>query len=178
MKNFIKGVLAFGMIAMFACEGPMGPPGSPGLPGADGVTIVGQVFETDFINFNSNNNFSTGFRDFPYTIEETDKVLVYALWRIEDNVDVWRLLPQMNIEFSELGIFFYNYEFTMFDYNIFMEGNFNLSQLPSEYRDNQIFRVVILPVDPMGANARIDYSDFDGVMKLLDKTEEDIIKLN
>ncbi|MCH7411725.1 hypothetical protein MM239_20225 [Belliella sp. DSM 111904] len=172
MKNFIKGVLALGLVAMFACEGPMGP------PGPEGTYIVGQVFQTGLVDFNSGNNFSTGFVDFPYTIEGTDKVLIYSQWRIEDGVNVWRLMPQVNFEFPQFGIFSYNYEFTMFDYNIFMDGNFNLSQLPADYRNGQVFRIVILPVDPMAENARIDYSDFDGVMQLLDKTEDDIIKLN
>ena len=171
-----------------SCEGPAGPPGPPGfdgrdgLDGLDGVNILGTVI--DYQDTFSVNNDYTLFFEFPNTVEvfETDVVLVYLLWdQTEDNtgqpVDIWRLLPQ-TIILNE-GLLQYNYDHTFFDVSVFLDADFNLALLDPVYTDNQVFRVAILPADLL-SGSRIDRSNIDQIMNLINVEEKDIqrYKLN
>lgn len=176
MKNLLKVIMVLGLSAFFACEGPPGPPGFDGRDGLDGITILGEVFEVENVNFNSANGFKSDVFKFNPPLEPSDKLLVFILWDVVNNTDVWRALPQVNFEFSN-GVFSYNYDFTRFDFSFFMEGNFNLSTLPSEFTTNQVFRVVVIPADFASANARVNLEDYDAVMEMLGKNDTDIIKL-
>lgn len=172
MKKIITLLLVVGTITFQACEGPMGPPGLDGQDGEDGVNIVGEVFEVE-ADFTPEGNF--GFVDpYGFDILESDKVLVYILFDVEEDRDVWRLLPQ-TIYLSQ-GIFSYNYDFTTVDYSVFLEGNFDLNTLGSEWTDNQVFRVLIVPADRI--DTRVDYSDHEAMLKMLEIDEESIQRKN
>ncbi|WP_041633283.1 hypothetical protein [Maribacter sp. HTCC2170] len=172
---------------IMACEGPAGfdgldgLDGRDGLDGQDGVNILGNVIdiEGDFVA----DDYSI-FYEFPQTVEvfESDVVLVYILWdQTEDAngeaVDIWRLLPQTRL--LDQGILQYNYDFTFFDVNIFMEANFDLATLPSGDTDGQIFRIAILPAE-LAAGSRLDRSNVKAVMNTLGVQETDVqkVKLN
>ena len=161
-------MLVIGAITFQACEGPMGP---PGLDGQDAVNIVGEVFEVE-ADFNSQGNF--GFVDpYGFDILESDKVLIYMLSGTDDESrDIWRLLPQNY--YVQQGIFTYNYDFTLTNYSVFLESNFDLNTLTPEYTDNQVFRVLIIPADRIDVEARIDYSDHDAVLGMLNVNENTI----
>ncbi len=156
-----------------SCEGPQGP---PGLNGLDGVNILGSVFEVQG-TFTQANEFSLLF-EFPNTLEvfETDVVLVYLLWDVTtdgngQNVDIWRLLPQTRI--VDQGLLQYNYDFTFFDVNIFLETDFDPALLLPGDTDNQVFRIAVLPAD-MVAGSRVDVNDYEQVMSLIGATESDV----
>lgn len=174
MKKIFLVLSVIGALILNGCEGPMGPMGPPGMDGEDGVYIVGEVFE-DEGNFSQAGNF--GFM-YPYGFEilESDKVLVYALFGEEEGRDVWRLLPQT--VYVPQGIFTYNYDFTTTNYSVFLEGNFDLNLLGPEWRENQVFRVLIVPADRIDLNTRMDYSDHDAMLKLLDIDPDDILRRN
>ncbi len=169
---------------IISCEGSDGPPGFDGLDGLDGqdgINILGTVIdiEGDFVA----EDYSI-FYEFPQTVEvfESDVILVYLLWeQIEDSngdpVDVWRLLPQTRL--LDQGILQYNYDFTFFDVNIFLEADFDLGTLPSGDTDAQIFRIAVLPAE-FAAGSRLDRSNVKAVMNTLGVTEQDIqkVKLN
>ncbi len=172
---------------IMSCEGPIGPPGFDGfdgldgLDGQDGVNILGTVIdiEGDFIA----DDYSI-FYEFPQTVEvfENDVVLIYLLWgQTEDSngeaVDIWRLLPQTRI--LDQGLLQYNYDFTFFDVNIFLEADFDLSTLQAGDTDNQVFRIAVLPAELL-AGSRLDRSNIEAVMNAMGATEKDVqrIKLN
>ncbi len=169
---------------IISCEGPVGPPGYDGVDGRDGqdgINILGTVIdiEGDFVA----DDYSI-FYEFPQTVEvfESDVVLVYILWeQTEDGngdpVDIWRLLPQTLL--LNQGILQYNYDFTFFDVNIFLEADFDLSTLPSGDTDAQIFRIAVLPAE-FAAGSRLDRSNVKAVMNTLGVTEQDVqkVKLN
>lgn len=174
------------LITLFfiSCEGPQGPPGLDGfdgldgIDGQDGINILGKVVDIEG-SFTLDNNYSI-FYEFPQSIEvfETDVVLVYLLWdQTEDvngdPVDIWRLMPQTRI--LDQGLLQYNYDYTFFDVNIFLESDFNLGTLPSGDTDNQIFRIAILPAE--SATGKLDTSDINSVMSRFGITEEDIQKI-
>jgi hypothetical protein len=169
MKKIIILLSVIGIITLQACEGPMGP---PGLDGEDGVNIVAEVFEVE-ASFSSDGNF--GFLDpYGFDILESDKVLVYKLSGVEEERDVWRLLPQTI--YLPQGIFSYNYDFTTTNYSVFLEGNFDLNDLASEWTDNQIFRVLIVPADFV--ESRVNFTDHEAMLKLLGIDEESIQRKN
>ncbi|WP_047247708.1 hypothetical protein [Maribacter thermophilus] len=162
----------------FSCEGPQGPPGYDGLDGQDGVNILGQVVDIQG-TFSAENDYSL-FYEFPQTIEvfETDVVLVYLLWDVTedgngDPVDIWRLMPQTRI--LDQGLLQYNYDYTFFDVNIFMEADFDMGTLLPGDTDNQVFRIAVVPAET--ATGKLDTSDINSVMSTLGISENEIQKV-
>ncbi|MDN3686632.1 hypothetical protein [Cyclobacterium jeungdonense] len=160
-------------VLLWSCEGPMGPEGPPGTPGQDGVNIVGEVFEI-IGDFTQEGNFGLS-GEYGFEILESDKVLIYRLADVDqEGNDIWKLIPQ--VVFHQNGIFTYDYDFTFYDYSIYMSGEFDLNSLEAGFTDDQIFRVLIVPADRI--DLRMDYSDHYGVLKMLKVDEEDIPKIH
>ncbi|NNJ88114.1 MAG: collagen-like protein [Eudoraea sp.] len=182
MKKMSLFFSAVAVLFMISCEGPAGPPGPPGfdgLDGLDGINILGTVFEIQD-SFTPANEY-TLFYDFPNTIEvfESDVVLVYILWEqtVDGNnepVDVWRLLPQTRL--LDQGILQYNFDYTFFDVNVFLESDFDLSTLMPGDTDDQVFRIAILPAD-FGTTGKLDTSNIDAVMRALNITEDEVQRI-
>ncbi len=170
------GIVFFSLVLMSSCEGPVGPPGPPGPDGLDGQVIVGEVFEI-VGNFTEEGNYGIA-GEYGFEIFETDKLLVYHLDGLLDgDVDLWRPLPRT--VFLEGGnIFNYSFDFTFFDYSIFLEGNFALGLLGSEWTEDQVFRIFIIPGDFI--NARMDFSDQSKLLEMMEVKESEIqrIRLN
>ena len=166
MKNLFLLLAISTSIIFSSCEGPSGPPGPPG------INILGKVFETT-VNFNIGNNFSQ-LVDFPSNIEvfESDVVLVYLLeGTVPGNggpIDIWSQLPQTY--FLNQGTLLYSFDHTFLDVNLFLDGNFNLTTLGSEFTDNQTFRIAIVPaeygstdltMEELLLNLQMDISDIE-----------------
>jgi len=147
-------------------QGPQGPPGE------DGIDIVAEAFEVTGVNFNGS-EYSV-FAEIPSNIEvlPTDSVLVYWLEEVDDNGnDVWSLMPQ-TIYFDD-GQFQYTYNHTDFDVNIFLQGNIDLDTLGDRYTQNQVFKVVVLPVD-YATTANLDVSNYQNLKATIDVKELNI----
>ena len=133
-------------VLLSSCTGPAGPPGYSGL---------GQVFEAT-ANFNPGNSYSK-LVTFPSDIlvYESDVVLVYLLEEVVNgDIDVWSQLPQTY--FLDQGTLLYTFDHTFLDANIFLDANFNLNTLASDYTDNQIFRIAIIPAEYANSNLSMD----------------------
>lgn len=180
--NLFLGALI--TVFFISCEGPQGPPGFDGfdgvdgLDGADGINILGQVVDIEG-TFTLDNDYSI-FYEFPQSIEvfESDVVLVYMLWDVTEDsngelVDIWRLMPQTRI--LDQGLLQYNFDYTFFDVNIFLESDFDLSTLQAGDTDNQVFRIAILPAE--STTGKLDTSNINSVMAHLGVTEESIQKV-
>ena len=167
MKKLLSLILIASTIVACSSDGEVGPPGPPGQ---DGVNIVGQAFE---IEADFNDPDYSVFADIPSTIEvlESDVVLVYWLELVDDGTDVWNLIPQ-TIYFED-GEFQYNYNHTDFDVNIYLQGNIDLGTLGERYTQDQIFKIVVLPVDYAQDN-NLDVSDYQSVKTSLDLNESNI----
>lgn len=161
MKTIITTLLITAAVIFTSCEGPMGPPGFDGIDGIDGVNILGQVIEIQG-DFTPGNDYRL-FYDFPnnFEIYDGDVVLVYILWEVADNLDVWRLLPQ-TVVLNE-GILQYNYDFTLADVSIFLEGTVPFNTLLPAETNNQIFRIAVLPAE-LAQNKSLDVSDLNAIM--------------
>lgn len=165
MRKLLMWAMTISILAVQGCEGPMGPQGPQGQ---DGGIITSSAFELE-VNFTNDDNYeiteSYGFDVFP-----SDITLVYILWET-DGKDIWRLLPQS--VFFDDGVLQYNYDFTDVDVRIFLEGNINLGTLDASWLQNQVFRVVVVPADNVG---RLDYSDYEGVTRMLGLKDGDFQK--
>ncbi len=130
---------------------------------------LGSVFEFEG-DFTRQNDFMLYF-GFPKTFKvyDSDVVLVYILWeQVAGNagktMDVWRLLPQTVV--LKEGILQYNYDFTLTDVKIFLDGSIDLNTLlPAEALD-QVFRIVVLPAD-FAKNNSLDVSDYNLIVRSL-----------
>lgn len=166
MKKLLSLIV---LTSLFFVSCSDGDPGPPGPPGEDGINIVGQSFETGEVDFNDP-NYSI-FAEIPSDIEvlSSDIVLVYWLEDVDDNGnDIWSLIPQ-TIYFDD-GQFQYTYNHTDFDVNIFLQGNIDLATLGERYTQNQIFRVVVLPVDAINS-ANLDISNYQQLKQSVDLKE-------
>ncbi len=135
---------------------------------------ISQVFEVTR-SFNSTNNYSS-LISFSNPIYPSDVVLAYRLDGVVNGTDIWKLLPQTYYFADGTLDFRYDYDFTQYDISIFMDG-FDLATVSTNYRNNQVFRVVIVPADfknKMG----IDTQDYNAVIKALKIDESKILKIN
>jgi len=149
-----------------ACQGPMGP---EGLPGEDGEIIASKAFEIE-VDFNEANGYEH-LEEYGFSVLSSDITLVYTLWGTENGKDIWRLLPQQ--VFFQEGLLQYNFDFTDVDVKIFMDATFDLSMLGSQWTNDQVFRVVVVPADLVG---RPNYADYDATMKRFNLTDKDFQK--
>lgn len=169
MNRFLTIFALIGMIAFQACEGPIGPEGPQGEPG---INILGTTFEIE-LDFNAANEYSN-IRTLPFQLEESDAILVYRLSGADNNNDVWRLLPQTY--FFDQGMLMYNFDYTKDDVSVFLDGTIAASALGTGWTDNQIFRVIVVPADFY--QSRIDWTDYEGVTKLLGISDSDFVKID
>ena len=193
MKKITLFLGAFLTLFFISCEGPEGPPGFDGFDGEDGLNgfdgedgIQGQVFEVDGINFDyilADNIYETILTFSNHTSFEVikeDAILVYRYDGPVDfmdgsSADSWGLIPQ-NFFITE-GTIQYVPSHTLIDVNIIIDGNFNLSNLSTDFIDDQIFRIVIIP-SKLAESAKMDTSNIKTVMQSLGLSEEHIIKIN
>lgn len=169
-----------------ACDGdrgPQGPPGPEGPPG-DGSSQAA-IFEinSDFRYINDSNLWTTDLITFDeftdFEVLETHIVVIYrldAVGQLDDgsDVDEWSMLPQ-NF-FTDDGTIQYVSNHTFVDTEIFIDGNYDLSNLNDDFTQDQVFRVAIIPAD-FYENASFKSSDINSVMKSLNIQESDIQKV-
>jgi hypothetical protein len=175
MRTFTHMLIILALALLISCRGEQGPPGPPGEDGFDGTSLLGSVFEIEG-DFIPENEFSLYF-EFPNTLEvyESDVVLVYLLWEVtDDDLDVWRLLPQTII--LDEGILQYNFDYTYVDVRIFLDGNIDFNTLLPAEALGQVFRIVVLPAD-FAKNTAIDINDYNAMMKTLGLNPDAAIKL-
>jgi len=151
MKKLMLLPLLTISLFLISCEGPQGPPGQDGL---DGINILGQVFEVT-IDLNANTNFQQVIT-IPSTIEvfESDAILAYRWEGTFDGADIWTPLPASY--FSLGDTFLYTFNHTFFDVQFFLDGNFDLTELGSEWTDDQSFRIAIVPSEFGDASITMD----------------------
>lgn len=161
-----------------ACEGPAGPPGFNGFDGQDGVDgsiFEALVFEINIdLALNSANNtfeFREDFSAHNIQLYNNDAIFVYRLEEVDNGLDVWRQLPQPFL--TDLGVLYYNFDFTQYDYSIYVEPDYNANSVAPSLVNNQVFRVFILPAD-VNFSTKMEFSNMNTLMKATGITEKDI----
>lgn len=189
--NKFSTILGAVIVFVFAaCEGPQGPPGFDGLDGLDGAPgapgIQGQVVEVEGVDFGYDaeaNLFSTliTFSDVTnFEVFESDAILVYRHDGVIDlsdgsTADAWTQIPQNY--FLPGGTIQYVFSHTFVDLELFIDGNFDLSTLSTDFTDNQLFRIVFIPSE-YAQSPDFDASSIDSVMSKLQINEGQVIQLD
>ena len=124
---------------------------------------IAEVFEVTR-TFNTGNGYSA-LVDLGLPIYSSDMILVYHLYDVVGGEDLWRLMPQ-TYYLNGGGELDYNYDFTRYDVNIFLDANFPLVDLSSAWTQNQTFRIVIIPGYFSNRTAtQVDFNDYDAVIQ-------------
>jgi len=169
-KIFLFAVIAVSSI-LSSCEGPEGP------RGATGYSAEAAVYEIDHVNFTSTGNYGI-FVDFSSPILSSDHVLVYRLAGVDQNEDVWNILPKQYFRTDGTLDFEYDYDFTRNDVNILLRGN-DLGGLTDQYRLDQVFRIVVIPGQFANKKSqRVDFNDYKAVIKAFSIDENKMKSLN
>lgn len=151
--------------------------GKDGVDGADGLNFEAAAFEVE-INMVLNtdlNRYEFVGESYPsdITLLADDVVLMYRLEELNNTIDVWRQLPQPL--FSDEGLLYYNFDFTLNDYGIFVEPEFDVASIDANLVLNQVFRIVIIPAN-LGT-AKVDKSNLSAVLSSLDIEEKNIARI-
>lgn len=182
MKRLIYFTMMIALIAAgAACEGPEGPEGEPGPqgapgpqgpPGPAGTSQTGTVLDISQWNFNAENEYQAGisFEDYGLEVAENDVVLVYILWNFieEEEMPIWKPLPSM-IMFEE-GLFKYDFIYSFGFVSVFLEAEFDLVELGTSWKEQQIFRIVVLPGEALngrttGSSLELESQEYKEVIK-------------
>jgi hypothetical protein len=137
-------------------------------------TYVSEVFEVT-TSFGPNNNYSR-LVTFSPPIYSSDMVLAYHLYDVVNGSDVWRVMPQ-TYYFNNGGELDYNFDFTRYDVNLFLDANFDLNSLSSAWTQSQTFRLVVVPGSFKTSNS-VDYSDYNKTIEMLGYKDSKIKKLD
>jgi hypothetical protein len=115
------------------------------------------------------------------SIQNTDVVLVYR-WA----GNAWQQIPK-TVHLANSGtmptgrVFDYNFVFDSQNVQIRIDDqNFNLSTEItsteiSQYLNQQKFRIVLVPADPAGKKASVDYADYNAVVKYYNLNESKVV---
>lgn len=164
MKRILSLITLFTLL-FTACEGDPGPQGPQG---PQGTYIVGQSFERT-VNFTNANGYLAEI-EIPLDIDllESDMVLVYRLVGVDnDGFDVWRPLPEI-VYTANGDEFQYNFDhnFDFVDLYLYAPPSFDLGSVSELDRLEQIFRIVILPVDFVNS-INIDINNYNDVVQYI-----------
>lgn len=135
---------------------------------------ISTVFENkNAYDFTFDNDYKFKFI-FPYSIISTDMVLVYRLTGNVNGNDLWEFLPETHYFSNGTRDFSYNFDFTKYDVQIYLEGN-DLASVPNENRLNQYFRIVVIPANLVYG---VDKNNYPEVMAALNIKDNQIQKIN
>lgn len=138
MKKIYLLIAIVGFIGLQSCSGPEAATGKNGLDAP-----VSQVFEITR-SFSDTNSYGTLFT-FPQKTYSSDVILAFRLTgKTSNGTDIWKPLPQTFYFANGTLDYQFDFDFTQFDVNIFINGN-DLATIPIAFRSNQTFRIVIVP---------------------------------
>lgn len=87
----------------------------------------------------------------------------------EDAGDIWQPLPA-SIYFDDGSEMQYTFDHTEFDVQLLLYGNVDLSTVGDDYTQEQLFKVVVLPVEYVETN-NVNLGNLQEVMKAVDKSK-------
>lgn len=169
MKKITILFAFIGMIALQSCTGPQGD---------KGPQTIAEVFELrnidlDFVN-TKEYNVSQLLNPQLYP---ADVLLIYRLSGIiNSSTPIWQQIPRtLYLTEGELD---YDFDFSQQDFVITARGTYDLALTPS-YITNETFRIVIVPGYLSNRmSSKVDYSDYNAVIKTFNIDDSKIKVLN
>lgn len=170
MKKILTLFAVVGLIAFSSCEGPEGPEGPQGPEGP-----ISEVYQVKGVNFTVANDYNP---IIPFTppIFGSDMVLVYRQDGTDAGAPVWKMAPELYYLPNGTLNFGYNFNFTVNNVSIYMDGS-DLGSVLSTFRLNQTFRIVIIPGYLTGTAKSANKSDFSDYKKVIAKYNIDESKI-
>lgn len=140
---------------------------------------ISYVFDISKVNFANNGDGIV--QRFDSSIYSGDVILVYRLVDVVNGTPFWRPIPESYYYPNGSLHFTYKFNFTQDDVEIYLDG-FELDDIASDLKNNQTFRIVIVPGDD-GINTKksvykADYSDYNAVIKKYNIDDSNVKKLN
>lgn len=134
-----------------------------------------EVFEINNANFGPEGGVYTSWYILDPAIYPADMILVYRLAGVDGGLDVWELIPRTI--FTDFGAVDFDYNFTTQDIQLVMASDTDLGSIPG-FTQNQVFRVVIIPGwDNSGTAGRMDFSNYENVIKQFNIDDTNIKEL-
>lgn len=134
---------------------------------------ISEVWEYTNVNFQPN-SYSV-ILSYPHSIYTSDMVLIYRLSGQFQGEDIWKLQPETFFFDDGTLDFEYNFNFTRFDAEVYMNG-FDLQTVSNQYRLNQVFRVVVVP-GYFGKKTALKNKEYKAVIKALNIDESKIKRI-
>lgn len=169
MKKFLPILLlAFVSLFIFSCDNSDDTPVR-----VEDQDTVAQGFDV-IPNFSKTNNNLYQFTGLlKSTLVQSDVILVYLqVDNTSDGSPVWRLLPYTFFTTSGTPVD-YSFDFSKYDVRFSVNSTLDLSVNPTYYT-NKKFRVIIVPANTTGKNAKVDYNDYNSVIKYYNINESNI----
>ncbi|OCK52996.1 hypothetical protein BA768_00090 [Chryseobacterium sp. CBo1] len=112
-----------------------------------------------------------------YGMLDSDMVLVYRLKAVSGTNDVWEQIPK-TIYLSNGNEIDYDFDFTKNDVQIYLSGTYDVTTTPAYY-NNQTFRIVLVPAGFLnkGTAPKVDYSDYNAVIKYYNIDDSKVVKI-
>jgi hypothetical protein len=177
MKRLLFLLSIIAIIAFQSCTGPAGPPGRDGQDGQPG--LLSEVFELRNVNFFlDKNNGYTIYQKLTPKIFDSDVILIYRLTgTIDANTPIWQQIPR-TLFIKDVGELDYDFDFSKEDFTIYAGGTYNLATTP-QFINGQTFRIVIVPgAFSNKSSKKIDYSNYNEVIKTLGIDDSRVKLLN
>ncbi|WP_445454750.1 hypothetical protein [Flavobacterium sp. 25HG05S-40] len=138
---------------------------------------ISEVFELRNVNFafDAVNGYNI-YRTLNPQIFPSDAILIYRLsGTIDSSTPIWQPIPRTL--FLNQGELDYDFDFSKEDFTIYAGGNYDLSLTPN-FLNNQTFRIVIIPgFFSNKSSAKVDFNDYDAVVKAFKIDETKIISM-
>lgn len=122
--------------------------------------------------FAASNNYTLAF-DWPQQLYNTDVVLIYRQAGNSGGSPVWQQIPR-TVYLPNSEEFDYDFDFTIYDAEIYIDAT-NISSIPAaDYLNNQTFRMVIVPAS---AGKNVDLTSYQKVIKFYNIDDKKVINL-
>ncbi len=129
---------------------------------------IAQSFEVRDVNFSPDNQGIAAINvPIPLDIEifEADVIQVFRLEDVFQGEPVWEPVPTPTIFLQNGGELTYRFNFTINSVDIFLDTP-NFSEVGTEFTDNQLFRIVVIP-STFNQDNNIDITDYNALSSAL-----------
>jgi len=170
MKKFLPILLlAFVSLFIFSCDN------NDDVVQTQDNDTVAQGFDVIPTFSRTNNNLYQFTGQLKSTLVQSDVILVYLqVDNTSDGSPVWRLLPYTFFTTGGTPVD-YSFDFSKYDVRFSVNSTLDLStSANSVYYTNKKFRVIIVPANTTGKNAKVDYNDYNSVIKYYNINESNI----
>ena len=134
------------------------------------------VYQLNNVNFELTANGWRYYRTFSPALYQYDMVMVYIQNGTNSNGNpIWQQIPITYFLDGGHEVD-YNFDFSVNDIMLYTGGTFDLSG--TSYVSGRNFRILVVPADPPGKNANVDFSNYQSVVDYYKIDDSKVINLD